>query len=149
VPRLRRLIRAAGTYSVGSRTWNRRLIFIKEAPARLFIDCLFDYREEGHYQLHEFSVMPDHFHLLITLAPRITLERALQFIKGGSSHRIKKELSYTFPLWQKGFHDHRIRNAADYQQHKAYILLNPVRERLARTPENIPSALRIRNTGIV
>lgn len=138
MPRLHRLVRAPGTYSVGSRTWNPRLIFAKEAPARLFIDCLFRYRDEGQYRLHEFSAMPDHFHLLITPAPNVTLERALQFIKGGSSHHVKKELGYTFPLWQKGFHDHRIRNAADYQQHRDYILSNPVRERLARTPEEYP-----------
>ncbi|MBI2956884.1 MAG: transposase, partial [Acidobacteria bacterium] len=114
MPRLRRLIRAPGTYSVGSRTWNRRLIFAKEAPARLFIDWLFHYRDEGHYLLHEFSAMPDHFHVLITPAPNVSLERVLQFIKGGSSHHIKEKLGYTFPLWQKGFHDHRIRDEADY-----------------------------------
>lgn len=135
---LRRLIRAPGTYFVTSRTYNRRLIFAKESPARLSIDCLFHYRDQGHFLLHEFSAMPDHFHLLITPASNIALERALQFIKGGSSHEIKKTLGYTFPLWQTGFHDHRIRNEADYQQRREYILSNPVRERLARTPEEYP-----------
>ncbi len=114
------------------------MIFAKEAPACLFIECLFHYRDEGHFLLHEFSVMPDHFHLLITPAPNVALERALQFIKGGSSHHIKKELGYTFPIWQTGFHDHRIRSASDYQRHREYVLSNAVRERLVRTPEEFP-----------
>src|SRR6266566_7977562 len=36
--------------------------------------------------------MPDHFHVLIT--PTITLERALQLIKGGFSFRATKELGF-------------------------------------------------------
>jgi len=138
VTHLRRLVRAPGTYFVTSRTYNRRLIFAKEAPTRLFVDCLFHYRDEGHYLLHEFSAMPDHFHLLITPAPNVALERALQFIKGGSSHQIRKELGCKFPIWQTGFHDHRIRNAEDYRRHKEYILSNPARERLVRNPEGYP-----------
>ncbi len=82
--------------------------------------------------------MPDHFHLLITPAPNLALERAVQFIKGGSSHRIKKELGYTFPIWQTGFYDHRIRDATNYRRHREYILLNPVRARLVKTSEEYP-----------
>jgi putative transposase len=94
------------------------------------LDCLFGYRTEGNFLLHEFVLMPDHFHLLLTPAPHITLERALQLIKGGSSHRIRQELGYRFPIWQTGFDDHRIRNRADYEHHQAYIHQNPVREKL-------------------
>ena len=35
---------------------------------------------QGKYLLHEFVLMPDHFHLLIT--PTETLERALQLDQG-------------------------------------------------------------------
>ncbi len=135
---LRRLVRAPGTYFVTSNTWQRRALFRKEAPARLFLDCLFRYRRDGNFLLHEFVLMPDHFHLLLTPAPHITLERALQFIKGGSSHRIRKELGYKFPLWQTGFDDHRTRSLRDYEQHRMYIHKNPVRKRLARQAEDYP-----------
>ena len=123
---LRRLVRAPGTYFVTSNTWERRALFMKEPPARVFLECLLRYRQEGHYLLHEFVLMPDHFHLLLTPAPNTALERALQYVKGGSSHAIKKNLLYRFPIWQTGFDDHRIRDAQDYQHHKKYILQNPV-----------------------
>ena len=127
---LRRLIRTPGTYFVTSNTWERRRVFHKEEPAGLFLDCLFGYRKDQKFLLHEFVLMPDHFHLLLTPAASITLERAMQLIKGGSSHRIRQELGYKFPIWQTGFDDHRIRSPRDYEQHQAYIHQNPVREKL-------------------
>jgi REP element-mobilizing transposase RayT len=47
--------------------------------ARLFLDVLLNYRSQHKYLLHEFVLMPDHFHLLLT--PLSTIERALQLIK--------------------------------------------------------------------
>jgi hypothetical protein len=38
-------------------------------------------------------------------------------------------------VWQKGFQDHRIRDANDYAVHVSYIHNNPVRERLCERPE--------------
>lgn len=39
------------------------------------------------YKIHAFVVMPDHIHLLLT-PQDIVLERAMQLIKGGFSHRL-------------------------------------------------------------
>lgn len=128
---LRRLSRIPGTYFVTSNTWQRRPVFLKEPPARLFLDSLFHYRDEGNFKLHAFVLMPDHFHLLLTPSPQITLERAMQLIKGGSSHRVKQELGYKFPLWQTGFDDHRIRSRKDFEEHVRYIHDNPVEAGLA------------------
>jgi len=58
----------------------------------LFLDVLFHYWQQQKYLLHDFVVMPDHFHLLIT--PIVTLERAMQLIKGGFSFRAKRELGF-------------------------------------------------------
>jgi putative transposase len=77
--------------------------------------------------------MPDHFHLLIT--PQTSLERAVQFIKGGFSYRAKKELQSNLEVWQKGFSDHRIRDCGDYQKHVQYIFNNPIKRGLVSSPE--------------
>jgi len=87
--------------------------------------------------LHEFVLMPDHFHLIITPID-IPLERAVQFVKGGFSFRAGRELSSTCEIWQKGFTDHRIRDAGDYQRCREYILMNPVRARLCAEPGQYP-----------
>ena len=80
--------------------------------------------------------MPNHFHLLIT--PTLTLERALQLIKGGSSYRARKELGFLGELWQPSYNDRRVRNVEDYINFKYYIRQNPVKRGLAKTAEEYP-----------
>jgi putative transposase len=121
----------AQTYFVTSDTWERRALFRTESWARLFFKTLLAYRGKG-YLLHEFVLMPDHFHLLIT--PLKSLERAVQFIKGGFSHQAKKELGSNAEIWRRGFADHRIRDAEDYDKHVHYIHLNPVKKLRCTSP---------------
>lgn len=121
------------TYFVGSATWERRSLFHVERWAELWVDTLQHYRGKG-YLLHEFVVMPDHFHALIT--PLVSLERAVQYIKGGFSYRAKKELGSNMEVWQKGFPDHRIRDAEDYDKHQHYVWLNPVKAGLCARPQD-------------
>jgi putative transposase len=123
------------TYMVTSSTWERRALFQAEPWAKLLIDTLYHYRGTA-YLLHEFVIMPDHFHALIT--PRTSLEKAVQFIKGGFSYQAKKELRSNMEVWQKGFQDHRIRNAKDYVVHVSYIRNNPVKDRLCERPDEFP-----------
>jgi len=78
--------------------------------ARLFLQTLYSYRRQGKFELHAFVLMPEHFHLLLTPS-EITLERALQFIKGGYSHAVKESLRNPMEIWERGFTDHRIRDA--------------------------------------
>jgi len=120
-------------YFVTSQTGEKRLLFRNERWAVLFLDCLYHYRSSA-YLLHEFVLMPDHFHLLIT--PTTSLEKTVQYIKGGFSYRAKKELNTNLEVWQRGFSDHRIRDAFDYQKHVAYIYDNPVRKHLSSTPQD-------------
>ena len=82
--------------------------------------------------------MPNHFHLLITPLPPVTLEKAIQFIKGGFSYRARKELGFQGEIWQTSFHDRRVRDASEYSGFQKYIYMNPVRKGLARTPEEFP-----------
>jgi putative transposase len=123
------------TYMVTSSTWGRRALFQKERWARLLIDTLYHYRGSA-YLLHEFVIMPDHIHVLLT--PTTSLEKAVQFIKGGFSYRAKKELGSNMEVWQRGFSDHRIRDASDYRVHQVYVQQNPVRKHLSERAEDYP-----------
>jgi len=123
------------TYMVTSETWGRRALFKRGPWARLLIDTLYHYRGSA-YLLHQFVLMPDHFHAVMT--PIGSLERAVQYIKGGFSYRAKKELGSNMDVWQKGFSDHRVRGPEDYERHVQYIHSNPVRKHLCEKPEDYP-----------
>jgi putative transposase len=114
------------TYFVTSQTYERRLFFGYERWAKLMLEVLNHYRERA-FLLHEFVIMKDHFHLLIT--PKTSLEKAVQFIKGGFSFRAKRDLGYPGEVWQPGFPDHRIRGTQDYEIHRRYIFNNPVKKK--------------------
>jgi putative transposase len=97
---------------------------------RLFLKTLYVYRRQGRFELHAFVLMPEHVHLLLTPAQSITLERSIQFIKGGYSHALGEGLGRKAEVWQRGFTDHRIRDAEDFDIHRGYIHENPVRSGL-------------------
>jgi putative transposase len=119
-----------GTYFTSTQTAGRRDLFLGERFAALMVDTLLDYRTQGKYLLHEFVIMPNHLHIVLT-PEGITLERAMQFIKGGFSRRATLELGSTSEIWQKGFSDHRIRDFEDFERHREYVHQNPVKARLA------------------
>jgi putative transposase len=133
--RLARRVRQSGVYFVTTDTWERRQIFQKPGPAKILLEQLLECRERGYYKLHAFAIMPEHLHMLITPSETSSLEKAVMMIKGGSSHRIKHDLIYQFPIWMEGFHDRWIRNVDEYRIRKQYIEQNPVKARLASKPQ--------------
>jgi putative transposase len=118
-----------GTYFVTFSTWQRRRIFVVEPYVRLFLKTTYGYRREGKFGLHAFVLMPEHVHMLLTPAHDVTLERAIQLIKGGYSHAFGLEFGRK-ELWQRGFTHHRIRNIEDFLMHREYIHQNPVKRGL-------------------
>ena len=100
-----------------------------EDYAKLFLRTLYGYRREGRFKLHAFVVMPEHVHLLLTPAGDVTLERAIQLIKGGYSRAFGLAFGGN-EVWQRGFTDHRIRDSQDFERHRDYIHQNPVKRGL-------------------
>lgn len=114
------------TYFVTTITDNRRSIFQVKRNADLMVEILFLYRDQKRYALHAFVVMPDHIHAIITPDTTQTIERCMQCVKGGFSHAYNS----TSPIWQRSFHEHRLRDREDYAKHVHYIEQNPTRRGL-------------------
>jgi putative transposase len=119
-------------------TTDRHLFFSCERAVRMFLDSLFGYRDRGVFQLYEFVVMPDHVHLMVAPGSNVSLEKAMQFIKGGFSHRYMKETGSRSEIWERSFTNHRIRNWDDYEKHREYVHLNPVRAGLVQAASDYP-----------
>jgi putative transposase len=124
------------TYFVSSATWERRALFQVPRTAELLVARIVACRERGAYLLHEFVVMPDHFHLLLTPAETTSLEKAVQLIKGGFSFEFQKQSGNRMEIWQVGFHDWTIRDGEDYRAKVRYIHMNPVQAHLVERPED-------------
>lgn len=85
-----------------------------------------------HYpavSVDNYAIMPNHVHLLLQIntdcdghsmsAPAIST--VVRLMKG----TVSKQAG--FSVWQKGFHDHVVRNDADYQEIWKYIEGNPIK----------------------
>jgi putative transposase len=121
-------------YFVTTNTWERRKLFLKANLAELVVAKILKYRDDGFYRIHRFVVMPDHMHLIVTPGTTTTLEKALGFLKGGSSFDIGKAVAMKFPVWQEGFAEHQIAGPDDFEAHVRYIDMNPVKAGLVEDP---------------
>jgi len=131
-------IAGARTFFVTSSICGKRNLLQSDRSAGLFVRVLYDYRAQRKFRLHEFVVMPDHFHILLTVECDLTIERAVQFIKGGFAFRAGRELGFHAPVWQKGFSELRILDAKAFQRTSGYIRNNPVARHLIAEAEQFP-----------
>jgi putative transposase len=122
------------TYFVTAVTAQRRRIFQVTANAELLQETILNYRAQNRFLLHAFVIMPDHFHAILTPAPDVSLEKAMQYIKGGFSFRLKSKTD----VWMRGFNESQILSADKFVACTRYIEDNPVRRSLATTSAQYP-----------
>jgi len=111
-----------------------RRLLQSERNAILLIDVMRSYVAARKFQLHDFAIMPDHVHLLMTVTGDMTIEKAMQLIKGGFSHRLKKEFGYQGEVWQRGFSEARADDEESFLRYRKYIAQNPVKAGLVDSP---------------
>jgi len=129
------VVAGARTFFVTSSILSKRNLLQPDRSAGLFVATLYRYRAQRKFRLHEFVVMPDHFHVLLTVDCDMTVERAVQFIKGGFAFRAGRELGFSSPVWQKGFSEVRILDDEAFGRARTYIRNNPVAGHLVSAPE--------------
>ena len=88
-------------------------------------------------------VLPDHFHMIMTL-PRNdgNYSQRISFIKSSFSRQIEsiepinisRQKKRERGIWQRRFWEHLIRDELDYTRHMEYIHYNPVKHGYATTP---------------
>jgi putative transposase len=130
---------ALGTsYFVTTKAFQNRALFRVTEIAETLFHTLEHYRDRGEYLLHEYVLMPDHLHVMITPSSTNGLEKSIQFIKGGSSYRLSHQRGERIDLWNAGFHDWTIRDIADWNAKAQYIRENPRRAGLTEHPQDWP-----------
>ena len=82
--------------------------------------------------------MPDHLHLLFTIDDGMTVEKAMQLVKGRFSYRLGREFGFKGEVWQKGFSEVQVLGDENFEKHRAYIANNPVKAGLVDAPEKYP-----------
>jgi putative transposase len=115
-----------------------RRLFQSERNAKLFIEVLRSGVAAREFRLRDFVVMPDHVHLLVKLNADMSVEKAMQLIKGRFSFRLKREFGYLGEVWQRGFSEVRINEEQHFLRCQNYIAGNPVKAGLADSAWRYP-----------
>jgi len=69
------VVSASRIFFATSSTWGKRPLFQSTRMAELFVRMLLEYRDQQKFRLHQFVLMHDHFHVLLTIGPETTVER--------------------------------------------------------------------------
>jgi putative transposase len=123
---------------VTARTAGGKSLFQTARMAGLFIDVLRGHVRDRTFTVHDFVVMPNHIHILMTVPGELSIEKAMQLVKGGFSFRAGKELGFRGEIWQRGFSDVLVADRESQKIHRAYIESNPVKAGLASRAEEYP-----------
>lgn len=86
----------------------------------------------NRYYLHEFVVMPNHVHALVSPLGEYQLSNILHSWKSFTAHKINKHLGRDGPFWQKESFDHIVRNAEQAERIRQYIHDHPKVEAASR-----------------
>lgn len=115
-----------------------RPLLQSQRNATLLIGVLRGCVKERRFRVLDFVIMPNHVHLIIELRSGMSIELAMQLIKGGFSYRLRKEPGYVGEVWQKGYSEVRIFDALSLKRHRQYIEQNPVKAGLVSVPDEYP-----------
>ena len=121
-----------------TKTVGGRNLLQSDRNAGLLVDVLRRCVAQKRFSVLDFVIMPNHLHLLIALDATMTVEKAMQFVKGAFSFRLRSEFGYRGEIWQRGFSDARVHTAEAVAKCRQYIAQNPVRAGLADTDGNFP-----------
>jgi len=135
-----RFTEAGATYLVTTRILPGLPSICCEEPGKVLSESSDWLEQQDRWIIHARVWMPDHIHLLFTLRSRQSLSRVIGSFKGFTGKRLA-ELFGKSPIWQDGFHDHRVRDEADFWYSVRYIAENAVRKGLVQKWDDYPSVV--------
>jgi len=98
---------------------------LAEPKARELVRDALYFFDGDRYWLHDWVVMPNHVHLLLTVRPEQPLSKVLHSLKSFTSKKINALLGRSGVLWQKDSFDHIVRSEASFERFRQYIAENP------------------------
>lgn len=146
------------TYFLTSTISGFTKIFQHPEPAQILLDNLKFYKEKFSIKIHAYVIMPNHFHLLLTMGKKGTVSQFMGQLKEYSAKEILKwcekgkrtdllqifrasaekyKPKHQFQVWQERFDDLKIDDADTFLRKMEYIHHNPLQEHwsLASSPE--------------
>jgi REP element-mobilizing transposase RayT len=125
-------------YHITACTEARQPLFRDFSCGRILVAEMRKLHDEGVLHSMAWVVMPDHLHWLFQIGDSLSLSEIVKRLKARSAIAINRQLGRQGAVWQKGFHDHALRDDEDLRAVARYIIANPLRAGLVEHVGNYP-----------
>ncbi len=122
------------TYLVTAPTFHRKRIFQNERYGEALTEILMRGRQAADLLLHDYVIMPDHVHLLVTAKSQADVLSAVNSLRQSFVEELKREFGYSGEIWDAVVREREIGNAQEYADAVRHIHSNPVRVGFCETP---------------
>jgi putative transposase len=129
--RLPRLDLPGHTYFLTCCLEGRGALFERADLADALVALYLEARDRRDISLHGYVVMPDHYHVLLTLRGSPSIGGVVRRAHSAFARMIRRALGIQGRIWQRRFYDHVIRDEKDWREKLTYMHDNPVRAGLA------------------
>ncbi len=111
----------------------------EKAVAEIVAEAI-HYRDQKQYDLHTYTIMPNHVHMMMTLLPNApVLFKVMQHLKRNSAKMSNKFLGRTgLEFWEDESYDHVVRDEKEFYRILNYILRNPIKAGFVKNWQDWP-----------
>lgn len=132
-----RILEPDGIYNVGSRGNNKETMFRDATDWREFLRLLAKVATRHSWEGWAYCLMGNHFHLVVKL-PHLGLSEGMQLLNSGYAVRTNSRYKRTGHLVRNRFYSQQVETEAHLLELCRYVVLNPVRAGLCRSPADWP-----------
>ncbi|MFA6293649.1 MAG: transposase [Victivallales bacterium] len=121
-------------YFVTFNTHDRREILASDTIHSKFLEFCIEAKNHGVF-VGTYVIMSEHIHLFVWInLESCDLKKWIKSLKCFLSVELE-EINVKRPHWQIGFFDHVLRSSDSYREKSIYMMNNPVRAELCKTPD--------------
>ena len=132
-----RILERDGIYNVGSRGNNKETMFRDATDWMEFLRLLAKVATRHFWEGWAYCLMGNHFHLVVQL-PHLGLSEGMQLLNSGYAVRTNTRYERTGHLVRNRFYSQQVESEAHLLELCRYVVLNPVRAGLCRSPADWP-----------
>ena len=117
----------SATHFITVPTFHRKRVFHNELYGELLTDVLMRWRQLASVQLHDYVVMSDHVHLLVTMKKSADPVAVLNQLKEQFTEELRAQYGYHGEVWDTSFGDQLVATLDQSEECAQHIHSNPVR----------------------